>query len=176
MHARLGQAALIVLATAALGCAPHPSGNEINVSDEGMKNGVAASRYLTPVALDSVDIGRSIDPDKTIRDTTTSFQPKDTLYAAIKISGSANSGLVRALVTDEQGKTVQDATRIVTPSRNETVTLQVAPPEGWKGGRYRFDVYLDDRLAATREFNVEGEPADKPDAQHGAETPNPASH
>lgn len=176
MHTRLGQVALAALVAAAAACAPHPTPNEINVSDEGMKDGVAASRYLTPVALDAVEIGRALDADKTIRDEATSFQPRDTVYASIKISGSANSGLVRALWTDPQGQTVQDDTRIVTPSRNDLVTFQVAPPSGWTSGTNRLDVYLDDRLAATKTFTVQGGAPNPPNPQHGVEKANPANH
>ena len=161
MHARMGQVALMILAAAAVGCR-HPSNNEINVADEGMRDGVAASRYLTPVALDSVDIGRSLEADKSIKDATSSFKPQDTVYASLKVSGSANSGLVRALWTDPQGKVVQDNTRIVTPSRSDTVTFEATPPNGWSGGRYRLDLYLDDRLAATRNFSVEGGEPNRP--------------
>ena len=170
MHARWGLVALVVLASATA-CAPRPSGNEINVADEGMKDGVAAARYLTPVALDAVDLGRGLDVDKSIKDLTSSFKPQDTVCASIRISGSANSGLVRALWTDEKGQTVQDDTRIITPSRSEVVGLQVTPPNGWAGGRYRLDVYLDDKLAATRTFTVEGQA--NPSA---GEEPTPASH
>lgn len=175
MHARFGRVALaIVLASAAAACT-RPTGNEINVSDEGMKNGVAAARYLTPVALDSLEIGRSLDADKTIKDETSSFQPKDTVYAAIRISGSANSGLVRALWTDSQGKTLEDDTRLVTPSRSDLVNLQAAPPDGWKDGDYTLSVYLDDKLAATRNFTVEGG-GNQGNSQQGAEKAGPASH
>jgi hypothetical protein len=174
MHVRVGQLTLIVLAAAAIGCT-RPSNNEINVSDEGMKNGVAASRYLTPVALDSLDLGRALDVDKSIKDATTSFKPQDTVCASMKVSGSANSSLVRARWMDPQGKVVQDDTRIVTPSRSDTVALQVTPPNGWAGGRYQLDVYLDDRLAATRNFTVEGGET-TPNQQKGAEQANPANH
>lgn len=174
MHVRVGQLTLIVLAAGAIGCT-RPSNNEINVSDEGMKNGVAASRYLTPVTLDSVDLGRALDVDKSVNDATTSFKPQDTVCASMKVSGSANSGLVRALWMDPQGKVVQDDTRIVTPSRSDTVALQVTPPNGWAGGRYQLDIYLDDRLAATRNFTVEGG-ENPPNQQKGAEQANPANH
>jgi len=175
MHARLGRALLVALAAGAAACAPHPTSNEINVSDEGMTNGVAAARYLTPVALDTLEIGRSLDTDKTIKEEASTFGPHDTVYASIKVSGSANSGLVRALWTDERGEKVQDDTRIITPSNNDVVTLQVAPPQGWANGRYRLDVYLDDKLAATRDFSVEGGQAKAPNERKGVEA-NPANH
>jgi hypothetical protein len=91
------------------------------------------------------------------------------------VSGSANSGLVRALWTDQQGKVVQDDTRIVTPSRSDTIALQVTPAGGWHGGQYRLDIYLDDKLAATKNFSVEGG-QEQVNQQQGSEKANPANH
>lgn len=163
--AALAALALVGLATA---CAPRPSKNEINVSDEGMANGVAAARYLTPVELEEVQIGRSINDDKSIKDRTTTFQPHETVYASIRVSGSANSGLVRALWTNERGEKVQDDTRIITPSNNDRIALQVAPPQGWAPGRYKLDVYLDDKLAESETFSVEGAQSNTPNQEKGS--------
>ena len=175
MHGRFVRAA-IASGAALLGAAcgmPGPTPNEINVADEGMRQGVAASRGVTMVALDSIEIGRALNPDNTIKDETDSFAPGDTVCASIRVSGAANSGLVRAVWFDEHDQALQDDTRIITPSRNEVVGLQASRPEGWSGGRYRVAVYLDNRLAGEESFSVEGQPAASPNQQQGAETPKP---
>ncbi len=171
-------AALAVTALAGLGaaCAPRPTSNEINVSDEGMKNGVAAARDLTPVSLEDVEIGRALNADRTIKDEANRFQAHDTVYASIRVSGSANSGLVRALWTNERGETIQDDTRIITPSNNDRVTLHVAPPQGWAAGRYKLDVYLDDKLADSERFSVEGGRAKGANEPKADDTAAPTSH
>ncbi len=176
-RARGAAAAFVALALAGLGaaCAPRPTNNEINVSDEGMKNGVAAARYLTPVQLDDVEIGRALNADKSIKDRADKFQAHDTVYASIVVSGSANSGLVRALWTNERGEKIQDDTRIITPSNNDRVALQAAPPQGWPAGRYKLDVYLDDKLADTETFSVEGGESNAP-AEGTGVPPSTTSH
>jgi hypothetical protein len=164
--------ALVTMAALGAACAmPGPSPNEINMADEGMSQGAAAARGLTMVALDEVEIGKSINEDKTIKDEADSFQPKDTVYASIRVSGKANSGLVRAMWSDERGQSVQDDTRIVSPSRGEVVTLQISKPQGLAGGRYRVDIFLDNRLVQSKTFSVEGAPA-----AEGAPSTNPTNH
>ncbi|HSL21842.1 MAG TPA: hypothetical protein VK886_09915 [Vicinamibacterales bacterium] len=160
MHVRSFPAALAAVALlGAAACAPPgPSPNEVNFADEGMRSGAAAARGLTPVALDDLEIGRSLNDDHTIKDAADSFAPADTVYASVRVRGSANSGLVRAQWRDAAGQVIQDDTRIVTPSRGDVVALQAARPQGWKGGRYVLDVYLDNRLVESREFTVEGQP------------------
>jgi hypothetical protein len=175
MSARLDNAALAVavlsftIGTAA--CMPAPSGNEINFADEGRKNGAAAARGLTPVGLEDVELGRGVNRDHTIRDEADTFQAKDTIHASIRVSGSANSGLVRAVWLDEKGEHLQDDTRIVSPSRGEIVSVQVSRPQGLAGGRYRLDIFLDDRLVESKGFTVQGGEPEGPGPQQG--TPNP---
>lgn len=149
--------AAVALLGAAACAPPGPSPNEINFADEGMRNGVAAARGLTAVALDDLEIGRSVNEDHTIKDADDSFAPTDTVFASVRVRGSANSGLVRAQWRDQAGQIIQDDTRIVTPSRGDVVALQAARPQGWKGGRYQLDIYLDHRLVDSREFTVEGQ-------------------
>ena len=167
--------AVVLVGLSGTACAPRPSDNEINVSDEGMKNGVAAARYLTPVELDGVEIGRALNSDRTIKDRATSFKSHETVYASIRVSGTANSGVVRALWTNARGEKIQDDTRLVTPSNNDVVVVQVAPPQGWAAGRYRLDVYLDDKLADSETFSIEGEESKAP-AETRPGPPAPTSH
>lgn len=180
MPRRLENAALAVavlsvtLATAA--CMPAPSGNEINFADEGRKNGAAAARGLTSVALEDLAIGKSVNDDHTIKEEADSFQPNDTIHASIRVSGAANSGLVRAAWIDEKGAHVQDDTRIVSPSRGEVVSVQLARTQGLAGGRYRIDIFLDDRLVDSAEFSVEGGRTEGPGPQRGRQAPDPTGH
>ncbi len=162
----------LALPLALAACAPPgPSPNEIDLADEGMKHGAAAARGLITIALDEVEIGRSIGDDRTIQDEADSFQHGDTIYASIRVSGAANSGLVRAMWSDERGRLVQDDTRIVSPSRGDLVALQLSKPQELAGGRYRLDVFLDNKPAGTKTFSVEGPRAGEAGAGTGAATP-----
>jgi predicted small lipoprotein YifL len=171
---------IIVIAALAANTAcglPGPTPNEINASDEGRTQGAAASRGLTMAVIEDVKIGRSLNRDKTIADEADSFKPNETIHAAIRVRGAANSGLVRAMWIAANGEPVQDDTRIVSPSRGEIVNLQLSRERGLRGGQYRLDVFLDNRLVESVNFSVEGGQAAGPRApQQGVEPANPTRH
>lgn len=179
MTARPGRAVCTLAALATLilatGCA-RPSGNEINFSDEGRRDGAAAARNLTPVRLESFEIGRGVNDSQAITEEADRFQPHEPVFAAIHVSGSANSALVRTLWLGPDGRPVQDDTRIATPSRGEKITLKAQPTGGWKGGRYQVEVFLDDQLAESQTFTIVGGQQPGPNPQQGVEAPNRTKH
>ena len=165
-------AAALGLAALTAGCIPGPSPNEVTVATHGMRDGVAASSGRRRPAIDQVELGRSRAEDGSIADATQSFEPADTIHATVRVTGDANSGIVRAVWSDAQGNIVHEETRIVTPSRGETVAFEAAPSQGWGGGGHQLDVFLDGRLASTERFRVAG--GDQgPGPQQGVRAPAP---
>ena len=152
MHVR-ACTALIAAAAAFTLAACQSTPNEVQLADEGMRDGVAARDGLT-AAVSTVAIGKSVNQDHTIKDSARTFETKDTIYASVKVTGQANSGLVRALWLDPDGQPLQNDFRLVTPSRNEIVEFKASKPDGLKPGPYRLQIYLDDRRADSREFAV----------------------
>lgn len=155
MHTR-SLAAALGLAALTAGCIPGPTPNEVTVATHGMRDGVAASSGRGRPAIDQVELGRSRAEDGTIADATRSFEASDTIHATVRVTGDTNSGIVRAVWSDAQGTIVHEETRIVTPSRDETVAFEAAQPKGWRGGEHQLDVFLDGRLARTERFRVAG--------------------
>lgn len=151
------RAAIVAALAVAAACAPAPTPNEINFSDEGMSQGVAVASRAPRSEIDRIGIGKSINTDNTIKDSARTFGANDTVFASARVSGRANSGIVRAVWFDAQGQPVHEQTRIVSPSRGETVAVQAVPETGWTPGEYTVEIFLDDRLAATERFVVEGE-------------------
>jgi hypothetical protein len=152
MHVR-APLALFAAAAAITLAACQSSSNEVQLSDEGMRDGTAARDGIT-ADITSVAVGKSLNQDHTIKDTARTFDSKDTIYASIKITGRANSGLVRALWLGPDDQPVQNDFRLVIPSRNDIVDFKVQKPEGLKPGDYRLEVFLDDRHADSHAFVV----------------------
>lgn len=150
MHPRT---AILVAAAALALAACQSTPNEVQLADEGMRDGVAARDGVT-ASVGGVTIGKSVNQDHTIKDPTRTFGAKDTVYASVKVTGQANSGLVRALWLDPDGQPLQNEFRLVTPSRNEVVEFKAAKPDGLKAGEYHLEIYLDDRRAGSQEFAV----------------------
>jgi hypothetical protein len=153
---RVALAASLALAAA---CAPPPSPNEVNFSDEGMSQGVANASRVARSEVEDVAIGKSANDDGTIADEARTFDATDAVFASVRVTGQANSGIVRVVWFDPQGRPVYEQTRIVTPSRGEAVALQAKRDEHWKPGEHTVEVFLDDRLLATERFTVPGNAA-----------------
>src|SRR5688572_30512818 len=68
--------ATLAAAVALAGCSRQPSPQ------------ASASPAPTPVRVTDVDVGRSVTPDKTIAEETTTFRPTDNFYAVVKTEGS----------------------------------------------------------------------------------------
>jgi hypothetical protein len=167
----IARAAVATAIAAAAACMPAPSPNEVNFSDEGTSQGVAAASRIPPGELDRIGIGKSINGDNTIADASRTFARQDTVYASARVQGMANSGIVRVVWFDTKGQPVAEQTRIVTPSSGEIVALQAKRDIGWTPGEHTVEFFLDDRLMGTERYTVTGE-AQAGAAQHGGANPS----
>src|SRR5687767_10481476 len=68
------------------------------------------------VRVSQIDLGRSLNADKTIADNTSSFKPTDTIYASVATAGSAPTASVRARWTYQDGQVVNESTETISPS------------------------------------------------------------
>ena len=110
----------------------------------------------TSVRVTDVTLGRSVGGDKAIADRTETFRPNDTIYASVATDGSASSATLRARWTFEDGQVVDESTRTIAPNNRERTEFHISKPSGWPAGKYKVEVFLDDRSAETKNFEVRG--------------------
>ena len=108
------------------------------------------------VRVTDVTLGRAIGGDKAITDRTDTFRPNDTIYASVETDGSANSATLRARWTFEDGQVVDESTQTIAPTRRERTEFHISKPNGWPAGKYKLEVFLDDRSVETESFEVRG--------------------
>ncbi len=106
------------------------------------------------VRVTDVTLGRSIGGDKTVADETDNFRPNDTVYASVATEGSAQSATLRAKWTFEDGQVVDDSSRTIAPGSRERTEFHIAKPDGWPTGKYKVEVFLDNKSADTQSFEV----------------------
>ena len=108
-----------------------------------------------PFKVTSVDLGKSIGDDKKIKDTATTFGPKDTIYAAVSSEGTAPKVTLKARWTyGAKGKLVNEETRDIAPTGPAVTEFHIAKPSGWPAGKYKVEISADGTPAATKEFEV----------------------
>jgi len=107
-----------------------------------------------PVAVASVDLGTAVGPDQKVTSPTTTFGPKDTIYAAVSTTGMAPSATLNAKWSYQDGQTVNDSSQTIAPNGPAVTTFHISKPDGWPAGNYKVEISLDDKSAATKDFSV----------------------
>ena len=116
--------------------------------------GAAGTTGGTAVRVTDVTLGRAVGGDKAITDRTETFRPNETIYASVATDGSATSATLRARWTFEDGQVVDESTRTIAPNNRERTEFHISKPNGWPGGKYKLEVFLDDRSVETKNFDV----------------------
>jgi len=108
----------------------------------------------TALRVTDVTLGRAVGGDKAITDRTETFRANDTIYASVATEGAASSATLRARWTFEDGQVVDESTQKIAPNNRERTEFHISKPNGWPAGKYKLEVFLDDRSAETKNFDV----------------------
>ncbi|WP_430391615.1 hypothetical protein [Dyella sp. 20L07] len=114
-----------------------------------------ATASMAPVAvsIDSIDLGSAVGADQKITSATTSFTPKDPIYAAVSTNGTGNATLA-AKWTYQDGQTVKEDSKSISASGPETTSFQISKPDGWPVGSYKVEISLNGQPAGSKDFSV----------------------
>jgi ABC-type oligopeptide transport system substrate-binding subunit len=148
MHTKLCGTSILALALAAVlsAACTRSSENPGATGTAGTGDGVRVSK---------IDLGRSLNADKTINDNATSFKPNDTIYASVATRGTAATATLKARWTYQDGQVVDDSTQTIAPTGDARTEFHVSKPDGWPAGKYKLEVFLNGSSAATKDFEVE---------------------
>ena len=68
------------------------------------------------VRVSHIDMGRSLNADKTISDNSNSFKANDTIYASVATVGTAPTAALKARWTYQDGQVVNESTQTIAPT------------------------------------------------------------
>jgi hypothetical protein len=114
----------------------------------------APAPAATPFAVQTVELGKHVGADKRISDQTTTFSPKDTIYASVVTEGEAPSKTIAARWTFGSGTLVKADTQTISPTGTAATEFHIAKPSGWPAGKYKVEISVDGSPAGTKEFEV----------------------
>lgn len=123
-----------------------------NTADTG---GTVGTTGTSAVRVTDVSLGRAIGSDKAVTDSTENFRPNDTIYASVATDGTAQTATLRAKWTYEDGQTVDETSRTITPGGGERTEFHIAKPDGWPAGKYKLEVFLNNESKETKTFEVQ---------------------
>jgi len=156
MRTQRGRLYLLVIlggAVSALGCkkeAPPPA--ESGSADTAAA--VPAPAAPEAFAVSEVTLGKAIGADKKVASPTTTFGPKDTIYASVATTGSAPSKTLTAKWTFQDSQTVKEGSETIAPTGPAVTEFHMAKPSAWPVGKYKVEISADGTPATTKEFEV----------------------
>lgn len=94
-------------------------------------------------------------------EVTSTFSDSDVFYAVVDLSNATQNTVVKAVWTaldaadtDPDYEIQEQALDITEESFSGSIYFQLLNDDTWPTGRYRIDLYLNDTLAQSIEFNV----------------------
>jgi hypothetical protein len=106
------------------------------------------------VSVTSVDLGTAVGADQKVTSPSTTFSPKDTIYAAVSTTGSASNATLGAKWTYQDGQTVNDSSQTIAPTGPAVTTFHISKPDGWPAGNYKVEIMLDGNAVSSKDFSV----------------------
>ena len=106
-----------------------------------------------PLEVANIQVGRSLNSDKSVSAHTTRFKPEDTIYASVITQKSGSSMLAaRWLYT---GKLISEQKREVSYKGQGATEFHLQYAGKLPAGEYKVEILVDDKPAGEREFRVE---------------------
>jgi hypothetical protein len=105
-------------------------------------------------AVSDVTLGKKLDADKRVAAPTTTFAPKDTIYASVATTGSAPSKTLSAKWTYQDGQTVKVDSQTIAPTGASATEFHLTKKSPWPAGKYKVEISVDGAPATTKEFEV----------------------
>lgn len=108
-----------------------------------------------PFAVQGVEVGKQIGADKKVTSPTTTFGPKDTIYASVSTDGAAPSKTIVAKWTfGPNAKPVKTDSQSIAPSGPAATEFHISKPSGWPVGKYKVEIVVDGSPAGSKDFEV----------------------
>jgi hypothetical protein len=116
---------------------------------------VVAACARGPLAVETIQIGRSLNSDNSVAAHTTRFRPKDTMYAAV-ITRARGAGTLTAKWM-YGGRVVSEQKKDVSYNERAATEFHFSAADGFPAGDYSVEILLDGKSVDTRTMRVEHE-------------------
>jgi hypothetical protein len=115
--------------------------------------GASACAPEGPLELETIQVGRSINPDGSVGLHTTTFKPNETIYVAV-LTKAAGSGVIKVRWT-YQGGLVGEPEKEVSYGEPRATEFHLTNSGGFPPGDYKVEGFIDGKPVGERNFKVE---------------------
>jgi hypothetical protein len=142
----------LALAFGAAACAKKDEATTDNVAGGTVDSAGAVAAAAFKVS--DVELGKSLNTDKTIKDNTDDFGVRDTIYASVKTQGSANGATLVARWTFQDGQVVEEQTQTITATGDSVTEFHITKATAWPKGTYKLAILLNGTEVETEDFEI----------------------
>ncbi len=112
-----------------------------------------------PLAVASIDLGKSVDPAKRVTSPTTSFGQRDTIYASVNTTGIGSNATLGAKWTFQKKAggeiSVNESSQTITTSGPASTEFHITKATAWPAGSYKVEILLNGVSAGSKDFTVQ---------------------
>lgn len=106
-----------------------------------------------PLALSNIQLGRSLNPDRSIASITTLFKPSETIYVSVQ-TGAAGKGTV-GVKWMFGTQVIDEPVKPVSYDGPASTEFHLQNSGGFPAGDYSVEIFLDGQSVGKRVFKVD---------------------
>ena len=106
-----------------------------------------------PLTVDTIQLGRSLNPDNSVAAHTSVFKPNETVYVAV-LTPAPGAGTI-GVRWIYQGKVIDEPQRPVSYREARATEFHLVNSGGFPPGAYSVEVFIDGKQVGSRSFKVE---------------------
>jgi hypothetical protein len=110
-------------------------------------------RENAPLQADTIQLGRSLNPDNSVAAHTSTFGRGDTVYVAV-LTTAPGSGTI-SVKWVYQGRVIDEPKREVSYREPAATGFHLVPSGGFPPGAYSVEAFIDGKSVGSRNFSVE---------------------
>lgn len=114
----------------------------------------AAACADAPLSLANIQVGRSLNPDRSVASMTTLFKPSETVYVAVQTTGAGKGTVGVKWMFGTQ--VIDEPTKPVSYDGPASTEFHLQNSGGFPPGDYSVEIFLDGQSVGKRTFKVGG--------------------
>lgn len=114
---------------------------------------LAACGPTEPLKVDTIQLGRSLNPDNSVAEHTTTFRRNDTVYVAV-LTAAPGRGTI-GVKWSYGGQVIDQPQKEVAYRDAAATSFNLVNSGGFPPGNYAVEVFVDGQSAGVRNFNVQ---------------------
>jgi hypothetical protein len=106
-----------------------------------------------PLTVDTIQLGRSLNPDNSVASHTTTFKPNETVYVSVLTTDTGASTI--GAKWSYAGRVIDEPKKDVSYKGSAATEFHLQSAGGFPPGEYKVEIFVDGAPAGSRTFRVD---------------------